>query len=124
MSKSSLLGVLLISLGLSANALARTVTITRGVLLDKIRGGWVGKAYGVSFGGPTEFRYQGEINEGSLQLDPRALKSLPGQDDMYVNMALLKAGGLLQDTQGEDGEGEDAPAGFEMATEGLLGVGK
>jgi hypothetical protein len=69
----------------------KTVTLSRGVLLDKIRGGWVGKAYGVSFGGPTEFKYQGKIIEGPLKLDPEGLKWLPGQDDMYVNMALLKA---------------------------------
>jgi hypothetical protein len=60
-------------------------------LLDKIRGGWVGKAYGVSFGGPTEFGHQGKIIEGPLELDPEGLEWLPGQDDMYVNMALLKA---------------------------------
>jgi hypothetical protein len=67
------------------------VTITRDVLLDKIRGGWVGKSYGVSFGGPTEFGYQGKIIEGPLELDPKGLEWLPWQDDMYVNMALLKA---------------------------------
>ncbi|MHC4913423.1 MAG: ADP-ribosylglycohydrolase family protein, partial [Planctomycetota bacterium] len=64
--------------------------LTKADLLDKIRGGWVGKAYGVSFGGPTEFRYQGRIIESSLALDPEGLEDLPGQDDMYVNMALLK----------------------------------
>ena len=70
---------------------SETVDITRTVLLDKIRGGWVGKAYGVSFGGPTEFGYQGKIIEGPLKLDPEGLEWLPWQDDMYVNMALLKA---------------------------------
>lgn len=69
----------------------KTVLSKRDVLLDKIRGGWVGKSYGVSFGGPTEFKYEGKIIEGSLELNPKGLKRLPGQDDMYVNMALLKA---------------------------------
>jgi hypothetical protein len=68
-----------------------STTLTKDVLLDKIRGGWVGKAYGVSFGGPTEFKYQGRIIEEPLALDPEGLEELPGQDDMYVNMALLKA---------------------------------
>lgn len=68
-----------------------SATLTKTELLDKIRGGWVGKAYGVSFGGPTEFEYQGRIIEGALALDPEGLEYLPGQDDMYVNMALLKA---------------------------------
>jgi hypothetical protein len=69
----------------------QTVTTTPDVLLDKIRGGWVGKAYGVSFGGPTGFGSQGKIIEGPLELDPEGLEWLPWQDDMYVNMALLKA---------------------------------
>ena len=69
----------------------KTVTTSKELLLDKIRGGWVGKSYGVSFGGPTEFASQGAIIEGPLKLDPQGLKKLPGQDDMYVNMALLKA---------------------------------
>ena len=83
-------GSLLVLL-MSTPALAKTVTTTRADLLDKIRGGWVGKAYGVSFGGPTEFGYQGRIIEGPLALDPEGLEWLPEQDDMYVNMALLKA---------------------------------
>ena len=70
---------------------SETVELTRALLLDKIRGGWVGKSYGVAFGGPTEFRHQGKIIEGSLELDPEGLEWLPEQDDMYVNMALLKA---------------------------------
>jgi len=67
-------------------------TLTRADLEDKIRGGWVGKAYGVSFGGPTEFVNLGKIIDGPLTLQPGALKKLlVHQDDMYVNMALLKA---------------------------------
>jgi len=68
-----------------------TVDLTKDTLLDKIRGGWVGKSYGVAFGGPTEFSHQGKIIESPLELDPEGLARLPGQDDMYVNMALLKA---------------------------------
>ena len=64
---------------------------TTAVLKDKIRGGWVGKAYGVSFGGPTEFGTQGAIIEKPLAMEPDGLKWLKWQDDMYVNMALLKA---------------------------------
>jgi len=51
-------------------------------LLDKIRGGWVGKAYGVSFGGPTEFLFQGVIIQQPLQFNPLGLWYLSGQDDM------------------------------------------
>jgi len=77
--------------GVQTNDIPKTVTLSRDVLLDKIRGGWVGKSYGVSFGGPTEFKYEGKIIEGPLKLNPRGLGRLKGQDDMYVNMALLKA---------------------------------
>ena len=68
-----------------------SASLTKQVLLDKIRGGWVGKAYGVAFGGPTEFHYQGRMIEEPLVLGPKALRRTAGQDDMYVNMALLKA---------------------------------
>lgn len=97
MKRTSFVAVIAATLFCLADAKAQPlkfpadVTLTTDALLDKIRGGWVGKAYGVSFGGPTEFRYQGTIIEGPLALDPEGLKGLPGQDDMYVNMALLKA---------------------------------
>jgi len=85
------LAVVLIVAPLAAAQEAGVALVSRDSLLDKIRGGWVGKAYGVSFGGPTEFRYQGEMIEGPLALEPEGLKKLPGQDDLYVNMAFLKA---------------------------------
>jgi hypothetical protein len=77
--------------GLPEEVMPRTVQVTRQALEDKILGGWVGKAYGVAFGGPTEFKSHGKIIEGPLQMDPKGLARLAGQDDMYVNMALLKA---------------------------------
>jgi hypothetical protein len=79
------------SQGYVNGALPKTVVMEKSVLLDKIKGGWVAKSYGVSFGGPTEFQSQGEIIEGPLELNPEGLKLLKWQDDMYVNMALLKA---------------------------------
>jgi len=66
-------------------------TTSSTILKDKIKGGWVGKAYGVSFGGPTEFGSQGAMIEGPLKLEEEGLEWLNWQDDMYVNMALLKA---------------------------------
>ena len=35
------------------------VTLSNSVLMDKIKGGWAGQTIGVTFGGPTEFKYQG-----------------------------------------------------------------
>ena len=90
--KRFLLIILIMSLTIVFNCTnnQQTVTTTQDVLLDKIRGGWVGKSYGVSFGGPTEFGHQGEIIEGPLELDAKGLEGLPWQDDMYGTIALLK----------------------------------
>lgn len=37
----------------------KTITISKEELLNKIKGGWAGQTIGVTFGGPTEFRYRG-----------------------------------------------------------------
>jgi hypothetical protein len=65
--------------------------MTLDTLQDKILGGWCGKAYGCMMGEPMEFKAQGEIYEGSLDIDPKAPTTwLHNEDDMYVNMALLE----------------------------------
>ena len=38
-------------------------TLSKDVLLDKIKGGWAGQTIGCTYGGPTEFRYSTFINE-------------------------------------------------------------
>ena len=38
-----------------------TLTLTKEVLKDKIKGGWAGQTVGVTFGGPTEFRFCGTM---------------------------------------------------------------
>ena len=35
------------------------ITMTKADLLNKIKGGWAGQTIGVTYGGPTEFKYQG-----------------------------------------------------------------
>src|SRR5947208_15640279 len=37
----------------------KTITISKDVLKDKIKGGWAGQTIGVTFGGPYEFHFQG-----------------------------------------------------------------
>jgi ADP-ribosylglycohydrolase len=39
----------------------KSVTVSKAVLKDKIKGGWAGQTIGVTFGGPVEFRYNGTI---------------------------------------------------------------
>jgi hypothetical protein len=76
--------------GIALTGSAETVEITRAELLDKIRGGWVGKAYGVALGGPTEFKHMGTIIEGPIEMDDKGLERIPRQDDLFVNMAFLQ----------------------------------
>jgi hypothetical protein len=70
--------------------LPSSVTLNKDVLLDKIRGAWIGKAYGVTYGGPTEFRYMGKMIEGPINLEDDWIERILTQDDIYVNMAFLE----------------------------------
>jgi hypothetical protein len=70
--------------------LPTSITIKKDVLLDKIRGGWIGKAYGVTYGGPTEFRYMGKMIEGPIELEDDWIERILTQDDIYVNMVFLE----------------------------------
>ena len=76
--------------GPALTSAAETVEISRIELLDKIRGAWVGKAYGVALGGPTEFKHMGTIIEGPIEMDEAGLTKLPRQDDLFVNMVFLQ----------------------------------
>ncbi len=62
--------------------------ISRAVLEDKIRGGWAGKMFGVSYGAPTEFRCMAKINEVELTWSPERVDNALGQDDLYVGMTM------------------------------------
>ncbi len=60
------------------------------VLIDKIKGGWLGKTAGVCIGGPTEFKATGRMFTGRLNFYPR-LDSSFGQDDIYVQITFVEA---------------------------------
>jgi len=55
-------------------------------LEDRVRGGWAGQMIGVTYGGPTEFRYLQKINEDPREWKPEELKTALNQDDLYVEM--------------------------------------
>ena len=40
-----------------------TVTLSKEVLMDKIKGAWAGQIIGCTYGGPTEFKYATTIND-------------------------------------------------------------
>lgn len=37
------------------------ISISKDKLMDKIKGGWAGQTIGCTYGGPTEFRYNGTM---------------------------------------------------------------
>ena len=60
--------------------------------LNKMKAGWIGQMVGVGWGGPTEFKWKGEI----IPLDkmPKwkpAMVNQFNQDDLYVEMTFLRS---------------------------------
>jgi hypothetical protein len=73
-----------------------TVRLTTDVLRDKIKGGWAGQTIGVTFGGPTEFRYRGTMIEDYTpiawndRLLQDSFEKSPGlYDDIYVDLTFV-----------------------------------
>jgi len=64
-------------------------TISEDDLRNSIAGGWAGKMIGVSYGEPTEFNYNGVINEDPIDWNPESLRRSIGQDDLYVQMSFM-----------------------------------
>jgi hypothetical protein len=58
---------------------------------DKMAGGWIGQMAGVGWGGPTEFRWQGEIiPEDKMPVWRPEMINQFHQDDIYVEMTFLR----------------------------------
>lgn len=75
---------------------AKQVTISRQVLMDKIRGGWAGQTIGCAYGGPTEFCYRGVMipDETKIEYPEHHLQYFydraPGlYDDIYMDLTFL-----------------------------------
>lgn len=65
-----------------------TVTMTKAALQDKIKGGWAGQLIGCTFGGPTEFKFNGTMmNE---------YQPIPWYDG-YIKQTMLNNPGLYDD---------------------------
>ncbi|MEO8026305.1 MAG: ADP-ribosylglycohydrolase family protein [Bryobacteraceae bacterium] len=96
--------ILLISLLATQAVPGETRKISRDELHDKIAGGWAGQMIGVSFGAPTEFRSNGQINETVLpKWTPDRVSEALNQDDLYVDMTLAK----VLDDRGLNATSED-----------------
>jgi hypothetical protein len=89
-------------------AAASTVSLTTEVLRDKIKGGWSGQTIGVTFGGPTEFRYRGTMIDDYTPIAwydgllKESFEKSPGlYDDIYVDLTFVNV---------IEKQGVDAPA--------------
>ena len=84
------------------------LTLSRDVLLDKIKGGWAGQTIGCAYGGPTEFCYRGVTipDEVEIKYPEHHLQWFydhsPGLfDDVYMDLTFVEVFAR---------EGLDAPA--------------
>ena len=65
--------------------------IKRSELRNRVRGGWAGQMIGVSYGAPTEFRYQRQDQrQRATDVDSGPCLNALDQDDLYVDMTFAK----------------------------------
>lgn len=71
-------------------------TITRRQLMDKIKGGWAGQTIGCTYGGPTEFKYNGTMIQDYVPIVwPDGYikwwyENVPGlYDDVYMDLTFV-----------------------------------
>ncbi|WP_221393717.1 ADP-ribosylglycohydrolase family protein [Dyadobacter sp. NIV53] len=75
---------------------SQTLTLSADELKDKIKGGWAAQTIGVTFGGPTEFKYNGTFiqdyqpivwYDGYLK---KTMEEIPGlYDDIYMDLTFV-----------------------------------
>jgi hypothetical protein len=100
MSRSSVASLLIVGfLGLAACAADQTPDepgsfrrLPVKTYVDKMKGGWIGQMVGVGWGGPTEFRYKGEIIPADKMPEwkPELVNQFR-QDDIYVEMTFMRS---------------------------------
>ena len=95
--RTELVVVALLLVGFMPIKAGRRLTMSRDVLLDKIKGGWAGQTIGCAYGGPTEFCYRGIMipDETEIAYPEHHLKlhydRYPGLfDDVYMDLTFVK----------------------------------
>jgi hypothetical protein len=85
-----------------------TFTISKADVMDKIKGGWAGQVIGCTFGGPTEFNFNGTMIQDyvPIEWDETRMEwyytNAPGlYDDIYMDLTFVET---------FEKEGLDAPA--------------
>ena len=72
------------------------VTLSKEILMDKIKGAWAGQIIGCTYGGPTEFKYATTINDNiPIKWDEHGIKwyydHIPGlYDDVYMDLTFVE----------------------------------
>ncbi len=96
----------------------QTVTLNKEALSNKIKGGWAGQVIGVTYGGPTEFRYNGTIinDYNPIQWDNDMIEwwydNAPGlYDDIYMDLTFVE----VFDKHGLDASAEEHAKAFAYA---------
>jgi len=110
LARTLLIGAALTALVAPTNAQTRTLRISRTELQDRIRGGWAGQTIGVTFGGPTEFRYNGTMINDNIPIKwydgylKKTYDENPGlYDDLYVDLTFVD----VLERKGLDAKGQD-----------------
>ena len=83
-------------IGQKTTTLPESFTISREKLLDKIKGGWAGQTIGCTYGGPTEFKYNGTMIQEYVPIPWRDgymrwwYENSPGlYDDVYMDLTFV-----------------------------------
>lgn len=78
-------------------SLPQEVCFTSEQLMDKIKGGWAGQTIGVTYGGPTEFKYNGTIMQDYIPIEWNDdyvswwYDNIPGlYDDIYMDLTFVE----------------------------------
>lgn len=95
-SLATILFIGLLTCALSSFGQQSTLTISKDVLKDKIKGGWAGQTIGVTFGGPTEFRFCGTMIQDYVPIEwydgylKRTMENNAGlYDDVYMDLTFV-----------------------------------
>jgi len=73
------------------------LNLSKAELLDKIKGGWAGQTIGVTYGGPTEFKFMGRIIPDSVEIPwykgylKNTMIGMPWlYDDIYMDLTFVE----------------------------------
>lgn len=91
-----MLVIALAALSSCAPKQSSSVTMSKEVLMDKIKGGWAGQTIGCTYGGPTEFKYSGSMIQDYIPLEWNDsyikwwYENYPGlYDDVYMDLTFV-----------------------------------